>query len=272
MYYIKIGNRFLSFLICLAFGCYVYSFEFAYASNITPYIFLASKMANKRKITIEGNNLHNSQSTGFQKHKNLTITVRQKKCSVFMPLVSATYIDLQSGGAKITSRKLDIAIQGYGYFKVLTPNGAYYTLDGAMEINQDGILVNSSGYPFLDEREREINIAPNFSDITFTSKGDIFVTIQGVNTNIAKLSVVIPQNPLTLIKAGNNLTINTGEETQAQNYCILQGSLNLSNVNLHKSASNIRSGIQEYKKFDNLMNKIFNINEKEANKLSGLIH
>ena len=272
MNYIKVGNRFLPCVIYIIFICYFYSFQFIYANNITPYIFLASKMANKKKIAIEVNNFSNSQSTGFKRHKTLITPVRHKKCCVLMPLVLLTYVELKNGGTKITSRKLDVAIEGYGYFKVLTPKGVFYTLDGAMEISQDGILVNSSGYPFLDEREKEINIASNFSDITFTSAGHVFVTVKDVQTNVAKLAVIIPQNPLTLTNVGNNLAINTGEEIEAQNYVILQGSLNLSNVDLHKSVSNVKIGVQEYKKFDNLMHKIFHINERETNKLSNLTH
>jgi flagellar basal-body rod protein FlgF len=270
LYYLKMYNKhlFLRKMVYIIFTFHLCSSGLLYATNLTPYILLASKMANKKKVAVEVNNLCNNNSIGFRKDKSLIQAKKKNKCTISMPLVESTYIDEKEGGTKITSRKLDIAIVGYGYFKVLTQNGVRYTLDGAMEINEDGNLVNKFGDLFLDVQDREINVIPNFSDITFTSAGDIFVSLKGVQTNIGKLAVVAPINPLTLLKEGNNLIINSGDEIDALNYTIFQGSLNLSNVDTVKTSQNIKQCVQEFKKSDNLMYKIFHLYEKETNKLS----
>src|ERR1700693_359557 len=52
------------------------------------------------------------------------------------------------GNLQQTSNPLDLAIQGAGFFQVLLPDGTTaYTRDGAFQVNNQGALVTSSGYP-----------------------------------------------------------------------------------------------------------------------------
>ena len=52
------------------------------------------------------------------------------------------------GNLQQTSNTKDVAIQGLGFFQVLTPDGTLaYTRDGSFQVDSQGQLVTSSGYP-----------------------------------------------------------------------------------------------------------------------------
>src|SRR5512138_2875665 len=53
--------------------------------------------------------------------------------------------DFSQGSLVRTSRSLDLAIQGKGFFVVETPEGPLYTRNGAFQIQQDGRMVDLNG-------------------------------------------------------------------------------------------------------------------------------
>src|SRR3990167_9218284 len=60
--------------------------------------------------------------------------------------VSAVTRDFQAGDLKATQNPLDLAIDGAGFLEVALENGEYaYTRNGALKINQDGLLTTIDG-------------------------------------------------------------------------------------------------------------------------------
>ena len=55
-------------------------------------------------------------------------------------------IDWQPGSTTQTGRKLDIAIEGSGFFEIETPQGSLYTRNGNFGLNDRGELVTQDGY------------------------------------------------------------------------------------------------------------------------------
>jgi len=96
----------------------------------------------------------------------------------------------------------------------------WYTRKGNFRLDAEGYLVTEEGYRVLDRNEREIRIAGN--EIRFDPQGNIYV-----DGNLqATLGVWNLQNPS---KAGFDFF--TGTPAPAQGFKILQGFLELSNVN-----------------------------------------
>ena len=62
---------------------------------------------------------------------------------------SATLFD--QGDLKRTGNTLDLGIEGEGFFKVQTPVGVRYTRSGNFQLNREGILVQSNGFPVLEQ-------------------------------------------------------------------------------------------------------------------------
>src|ERR1700722_8432686 len=97
--------------------------------------------AQQTQMTVTANNLANVSTTGFKKSR-----------AVFDDLL---YQNLSQVGANTsqstqapTGHSFDLAIQGRGFFQVLQPSGTVgYTRDGSFQVNAQGQLVTSAGYP-----------------------------------------------------------------------------------------------------------------------------
>jgi flagellar basal-body rod protein FlgG len=75
------------------------------------------------------------------------------------PAFQGQFTDKSLGSMKTTSNPLDVAIaREDGMFAVQTPEGTRYTRDGAFSLDNNGTLVNQSGYPVLDNKGATITI------------------------------------------------------------------------------------------------------------------
>jgi flagellar basal-body rod protein FlgG len=59
------------------------------------------------------------------------------------------YTDFQQGALKETQNDFDIALDGKGFFTVLTPWGERYTRNGSFHLGKEGYLETKEGYPVL---------------------------------------------------------------------------------------------------------------------------
>jgi flagellar basal-body rod protein FlgG len=61
------------------------------------------------------------------------------------------YTDFQQGAMKETQSDFDVALDGKGFFAVLTPWGERYTRNGSFILGKEGYLETKEGYPMLGE-------------------------------------------------------------------------------------------------------------------------
>ena len=62
------------------------------------------------------------------------------------------YTDFQQGAMKETQSDFDIALDGKGFFAVMTPWGERYTRNGSFVLGKEGFLETKEGYPVLGEK------------------------------------------------------------------------------------------------------------------------
>ena len=143
------------------------------------------------------------------------------------------------GNLQQTSNPLDIAIQGNGFFQVQMPDGsAAYTRDGSFQVNSQGQLVTSSGFPV----QPAITIPENVLSITVSRDGVVGVQRAGTTgtTQVGNIQLVGFMNNAGLQSIGENLYIETaasgtpGTNTPGANGMGLlnQGYVETSNVNV----------------------------------------
>jgi flagellar basal-body rod protein FlgF len=108
---------------------------------------------------------------------------------------------MSPGPLQTTGNKLDVAIDGEGFFVVETPNGERYTRAGRFSIGANGRLVDQEGNAVLDSRNRPISFSAQDTQIEITKSG----TIQSENGEIARLQVVRFEKPQNLLGEGNRL-------------------------------------------------------------------
>jgi flagellar basal-body rod protein FlgG len=107
-----------------------------------------------------------------------------------------------------TGNKLDVAIQGSGFFPVLMPDGTTgYTRDGSFQTDAQGQMVTSSGFVV----QPAITIPSNASSVTIGQDGVVSVTQPGsvAPVQIGTMQLASFINPSGLQSNGQNLYLET---------------------------------------------------------------
>jgi flagellar basal-body rod protein FlgF len=110
-----------------------------------------------------------------------------------------TWTDMRSGSVEQTGNPLDVAISGNGFLVVQTPRGERYTRNGAMQINAQGALVTSEGFPVMGDGG-PIVFQPQDRNISIARDGSISVG----NENRGKLRLVEFAQGVRLQKDGSS--------------------------------------------------------------------
>jgi flagellar basal-body rod protein FlgG len=130
---------------------------------------------------------------------------------------------------------MDLALEGKGFFEVLTPQGLRWTRNGALQVDNAGHLVTKEGYPILregqnDPAQRLITVGSR--NITVSQSGDVFDGGQVTG----RIGVVDFVNPDELQKVGSSLYALKGNAkggpVAASETRIQQGFTEQSNVNV----------------------------------------
>ena len=161
--------------------------------------------------------------------------------------VNEVYTLYEQGSLMRTENPFDVALDGKGFFAVMTERGERYTRNGAFTLNKDGILVTHNGLPVLGQNGI-IKLQKN--NFTINERGEILVNaalsleptdMVGMTQNnweqpvvIDKLKIVDFENIRELKKEGESLYRDTeysGPALPAEEYKVVQGFLEKSNVN-----------------------------------------
>lgn len=75
-------------------------------------------------------------------------------------LLGGDQISLGQGALQTTGNPLDLAIEGQGFFEVMTANGPRFTRDGSFHRNTRGQLVTAAGEPVLSPAGQPLTLPP----------------------------------------------------------------------------------------------------------------
>lgn len=209
------------------------------------------------QLDVIANNLANVSTNGFKRsravfedllYQNLRQPGAKSTTQTSLPSglqigtgvrpVATERIHLQ-GGLQNTGNSKDLAINGRGFFQVLMTDGTTaYTRDGSFQVDRNGQLVTSAGYPL----EPTITIPDNALSITVGRDGVVSVTQPGTSeaVQVGQLTVATFINPTGLQSIGENLYLETdssgprNENTPGLNGAgvIYQNYVETSNVNV----------------------------------------
>jgi flagellar basal-body rod protein FlgG len=179
------------------------------------------------------NNIANVNTTGFKKNElsfreMLYETVRNPGAPTAASQMTPTGLQIGSGSeiagsVKVfrqgelapTGNKLDMAINGTGFFRVRLGNGEYrYTRDGGFRIDGSNTLVTSEGYPL----DPPVQIPPDAIEVIIGEDGTINVmkSDSGLPEAVTNVSLFRFSNPSGLKAQGGNLYSDTASSGQAQ--------------------------------------------------------
>ncbi|MDX5367313.1 MAG: flagellar basal-body rod protein FlgG [Alphaproteobacteria bacterium] len=214
-------------------------------------------MAQQLNVEVISNNIANMSTAGFKRqraefqdllYQNLRrVGTNSSDAGTIVPAgvqvglgvkTAAVNRIMTQGNLDNTENKLDIAIQGRGYFRVELPSGEdAYTRAGSFQISADGQMVTADGYTLAPG----INIPPEAIDVTISRDGQVQVTLQGETASqvVGQIELATFANDAGLDPLGNNLFTETtasgaptiGIPANDGVGSVLQGFLETSNVN-----------------------------------------
>jgi flagellar basal-body rod protein FlgG len=120
----------------------------------------------------------------------------------------ATSRNFTQGSLSQTGNQMDLAINGQGFFQVQMPDGSTaYTRDGAFQVDAQGQVVTSAGFPVSPG----ITIPANSQGVTIGRDGVVSVTLPGqaAPQQIGQLQLASFMNPAGLDPRGGNLFTET---------------------------------------------------------------
>jgi flagellar basal-body rod protein FlgG len=220
--------------------------------------------AQQTQMDVVANNLANVSTNGFKRsravfedllYQNIRQPGAQSSQQTTIPSglqigtgvrpVAAERIHTQ-GNLTQTGNKLDVAIQGSGFFPVLMPDGTTgYTRDGSFQTDAQGQIVTSSGFIV----QPAITIPANASSVTIGQDGVVSITQPGsvAPVQIGTMQLASFINPSGLQSNGQNLyleTASSGAPTTAApsvngSGTLGQGYVETSNVNVVEELVNM---------------------------------
>ena len=172
------------------------------------------------------NNLANINTTGYKREGMFSEILS----SMSQPKIRSV-VDTGQGELYTTSNPLDMAINGEGLFVVESDRGYEFTRNGNFNISDEGFLVNEEGKKVIG-KNGEIDLSSFLnseeSKITVSRNGEIKIN----ETPVSELLVVkIDDFEKRRTGLNFNATENIMDFAQQDNYEILQGYLEESNVN-----------------------------------------
>ena len=216
--------------------------------NVALYSSATGMQAQQLNLDTIANNLANVNTTGFKKSKiefqdllyqqsrpagadggagNLVPSGTQVGAG--SRVVSTAKVFTQ-GTLSQTGEKLDIAIQGEGFFEIQRPDGtSAYTRDGSFKLTSTGQVVTNDGLPVLSGFQP---IPVGATSISVATTGEVTVTTATGTSNF-QIQLVRFANPTGLENAGGNLYLETtASGTPELGNPGVQGYLEGSNVNV----------------------------------------
>jgi flagellar basal-body rod protein FlgF len=196
------------------------------------------------------NNLANANTPGFRADQVAfrAVPVRGDGAPTrVVSLEASAGFDDRSGPIEQTGRSLDVAIFGRGYLAVQAPDGGEaYTRAGALQVNDQGVLVSAAGLPVAGEGG-QLTIPPG-SSVTIARDGT--VSAQGTTgpaQTVGKIKLVNPE-PGALRKGDDGLLrLEGGEEAAAdETVRIGAGALEGSNVNVVEAMVGMIAAARQY--------------------------
>jgi len=213
--------------------------------------------AQQFNVDVISNNLANITTTGFRRQRPvfrelLYQTLRQPAAQSSQLAQSSPGLQVGTGAAPVavarlftqghlrqTDGRLDVAVDGRGFFQVLRPDGSTaYTRDGGFALDRHGQMVTALGFAL----QPAITIPPGALTITISGDGAVSVTRPGSEspTQIGTVQLADFVNRDGLNAIGNNLFVPTASSGAAtvgtpgtNGLGVLnQGYLETSNVNV----------------------------------------
>jgi len=228
--------------------------------DISIYNLASGMKAEEIFLDVVANNIANVSTSGFKRQSpyfHLIFIDEKDK----LLKVCGSYTDFSSGSIIETKDKRDLAIQGKGFF-TLEKNGEYfYARTLKVFKDREGYLIDENG-SFILGNDGKIKIIGDFS---IDESGQVYDESKNI---VDKLKITYFENMNLILPKGKNYFINNGSNVRiSQDFSILQGYRENSNVNIVEEMINLINISRVYEAIQKNIQSIDYLYEKLINTL-----
>lgn len=193
------------------------------------YATLTRQAGLMREMQVVANNIANSATTGYRQEGLIFAEFVQSTgdgASLSMATADVRNTSMLQGALTQTGGRLDMAIEGDGFFLIETPAGERLTRAGNFALSAEGDLVTNDGFRVLDAGGAPVFIPPDATDLGISPDG----TVSAGGRPLSQIGLVQPADPIDLIREDGVMFRTEGGTVPVEGGRILQGSLEGANV------------------------------------------
>ena len=269
---------------------------------------LSGAIAQQRNVETIANNVANANTPGFKRdqvvfkeylaavekggNQDIDLPSKEWKPDDFyrsynaedsFVKVDGTYTVHEQGQLTPTGNQFDNALNGPGFYEVLTPNGIRYSRKGAFSISSDGKLVTDQGFLVLSkgtplapgpDGALTMTTSPESRAIT-VGKSKFSISLDGQvfseSSKIADIAVTEFTDIHALKKEGNSLFINPDQKNVKLGdvkTSVNQGFVEQSNVNAVTEMSNLINANRTFESIQRAIKTYDTMSGKAVNEIS----
>lgn len=244
------------------------------------YAAAAGVFSQQKAFNVTSNNIANATTTGYKSQKTVESSFGEHLVSkmssinnmsdknigpgTFMTVNISEHTDFTQGSLENTGRAVDMALNGEGFFLIKSHiYGEVLTRNGQFDIDEDGELILSGVGKVLNENKRSISVES--SNFSVSPSGIISEDGDEVDT----LYIANRKEGTELKNVGNGVfqSQNGFQHADSENYKILQGTIEKSNINMAKEMSDIIAGQSHYQSCTQILKIFDKINEICVNQI-----
>lgn len=240
--------------------------------NNAIYAAATGMITRSNALNVIGNNLTNANTSGYKKEillssefgsqllYKLGSSVTELGTTSHGVLGSDVYTQFNQEGMTETSRSLDLAINGAGFFTLTLADGTTaLTRDGQFSIDNEGYLVGANG-AYVTGQNGKIKITDD--NFTVSAGGKIYSGGSLVDT----LRITNPENTDAMTKTSNGLYSYNGGTTEFAGK-IVQGAIENSNVNVSDEMVNLIAESRAFQSCSQVVKQLDEMMEKTVNEI-----
>lgn len=237
------------------------------------YSALAGAISRQQMIANVSVNLANVNTTGYKRSQVSFESLLRGEQQIAQAKginydrVRQNFTDFESGPLRQTENPYDVALNGEGFFKVQGPEGALYTRRGDFLVDNEGTLRTTNGMAVLDAGGGQITIPDAATgNIAVSENGTIYLlTADGGRSEVAQLAVVNVDDPLKLKRQADTTFAleDGGVETPIEAPTVVQGSLEVSNVNMTEEMARMIDSHRLFETYHKVLKSYSTIGEQQ---------
>ncbi len=246
------------------------------------YTLASGILTRQNEIDVLGNNITNVKTPGYKTDRvetsafemELMVRMENGEATVLgdgvgqvSSIIQDIHTIMDAGIIEQTGRELDMAINGDGFFNVRTPDGqTAITKNGNFDLDEQGFLV-LNGVGRVLGQNGEIYIGE--SGFQVLPNG----VINSANGNyIDTLLVNRPAEGITVTKIENSAFVvqNQGDLVAAENYTVLQGSLEASNVDINTELTKLIEAQRSFQLYSSAMKIVDQMDQQASSKIASV--